>query len=238
MNYFASAEQVPATDPDLVGARPLSSGAPVARMMPAQLALAASAANDMMPGAGAAETAFESTNSDTPNKLLPGSDPRMSSSITMVQAIDPKLRDDTTGTHADARDASPMPAGSNSPLLTINSNLPHAAYLNDFSIAPNGVPRPKVRRRFSASRRKEVQEVRKQGACVRCRMLKKPVSSDRARKNSNHSQAIVFWWDTMYDMSQCRVCATLEATLRTHKNCRRVRSVLCPAAHRSCVSRD
>jgi len=182
MNYFASAEQVPATDPDLVGARPLSSGAPVARMMPAQLALAASAANDMMPGAGAAEITFEGTNFNIPNKLLPGSDRRMSASITMVQTIDPQLRDDTTGTHPDAHGASPMPAGPNSPLLMINSHLPHAAYLNDFSIAPNGVPRPKVRGRFSASRRKEVQEVRKQGACVRCRMLKKPVSSDRAQK--------------------------------------------------------
>ncbi|KAI0996130.1 hypothetical protein K3495_g12051 [Podosphaera aphanis] len=36
--------------------------------------------------------------------------------------------------------------------------------------------RPKVRGRFSATRRKEVQEVRKRGACIRCRMLKKPCS--------------------------------------------------------------
>lgn len=34
----------------------------------------------------------------------------------------------------------------------------------------------KVRGRFSADRRKEVQAIRKQGACIRCRMLKKPVS--------------------------------------------------------------
>ncbi|RDW91063.1 hypothetical protein BP5796_02228 [Coleophoma crateriformis] len=36
--------------------------------------------------------------------------------------------------------------------------------------------RPKVRGRFTPSRRKEVQEVRKKGACIRCRMLKKPCS--------------------------------------------------------------
>ncbi|KAF2089213.1 hypothetical protein K490DRAFT_19004, partial [Saccharata proteae CBS 121410] len=36
--------------------------------------------------------------------------------------------------------------------------------------------KPKVRGRFSDSRRKEVQEVRKRGACIRCRMLKKPCS--------------------------------------------------------------
>lgn len=38
--------------------------------------------------------------------------------------------------------------------------------------------RPKVRGRFSVLRRKEVQVVRKKGACIRCRMLKKPCSED------------------------------------------------------------
>jgi hypothetical protein len=38
--------------------------------------------------------------------------------------------------------------------------------------------KPKIRGRFSADRRKEVQEVRKKGACLRCRMLKKPCSGD------------------------------------------------------------
>lgn len=33
----------------------------------------------------------------------------------------------------------------------------------------------KARCKFSDERRKEVQEVRRQGACIRCRMLKKPV---------------------------------------------------------------
>ncbi|CAK4034600.1 Hypothetical predicted protein [Lecanosticta acicola] len=34
----------------------------------------------------------------------------------------------------------------------------------------------KIRNRFTDSRRKEVQEIRKRGACLRCRMLKKPCS--------------------------------------------------------------
>ena len=38
--------------------------------------------------------------------------------------------------------------------------------------------KPKVRGRFTDSRRKEVQEVRKRGACIRCRMLKKPCSGE------------------------------------------------------------
>lgn len=38
--------------------------------------------------------------------------------------------------------------------------------------------KPKVRGRFTADRRKEVQVVRKMGACMRCRMLKKPCSDE------------------------------------------------------------
>jgi hypothetical protein len=38
--------------------------------------------------------------------------------------------------------------------------------------------RPKVRGKFTTSRRKEVQDVRKKGACLRCRMLKKPCSGE------------------------------------------------------------
>lgn len=38
--------------------------------------------------------------------------------------------------------------------------------------------KPKVRGRFSDSRRKEVQHTRKIGACMRCRMLKKPCSGE------------------------------------------------------------
>lgn len=51
------------------------------------------------------------------------------------------------------------------------------------SIASNGgfgllqrTGRSKARGRFSEERRKEVQSVRKKGACIRCRMLKKPCS--------------------------------------------------------------
>ncbi|KAH8804968.1 hypothetical protein F5884DRAFT_435760 [Xylogone sp. PMI_703] len=36
--------------------------------------------------------------------------------------------------------------------------------------------KPRVRGRFTPTRRREVQEVRKLGACIRCRMLKKPCS--------------------------------------------------------------
>lgn len=44
----------------------------------------------------------------------------------------------------------------------------------------------KGRSRFNTDRRKEVQSIRKQGACIRCRMLKKPVSGDRTLDIRGH----------------------------------------------------
>lgn len=60
--------------------------------------------------------------------------------------------------------------------IAMNPNTtPTKGFVNDFGSSPKP-QKPKVRSRFSADRRKEVQEVRKRGACIRCRMLKKPVS--------------------------------------------------------------
>ncbi|KAB8527804.1 hypothetical protein FH972_025455 [Carpinus fangiana] len=53
----------------------------------------------------------------------------------------------------------------------------HAPYLHQFSATP-GVNQPKLRSRFSDARREQVREIRNQGACVRCRMLKKPCSDE------------------------------------------------------------
>jgi hypothetical protein len=60
--------------------------------------------------------------------------------------------------------------------IAINPNTQAKGFINDFGNSDKPA-RPKVRGRFSATRRREVQEVRKRGACIRCRMLKKPVSS-------------------------------------------------------------
>jgi hypothetical protein len=58
--------------------------------------------------------------------------------------------------------------------IAMNPNSHAKGFVNDFGNDTKPT-KPKVRGRFTASRRKEVQEVRKQGACIRCRMLKKPV---------------------------------------------------------------
>lgn len=56
-----------------------------------------------------------------------------------------------------------------------NPFLPSAGYLTDFRLSTsttNGAPRS----RFTQERREEVRNIRKLGACLRCRMLKKPCS--------------------------------------------------------------
>lgn len=58
--------------------------------------------------------------------------------------------------------------------IAMNPNSQAKGFVNEFGNSTKPT-KPKVRGRFSAARRREVQEVRKRGACIRCRMLKKPV---------------------------------------------------------------
>ena len=53
--------------------------------------------------------------------------------------------------------------------------------------------KPKVRGRFTATRRKEVQDVRKKGACIRCRMLKKPCSGDTPCTTCKNVESARLW---------------------------------------------
>ena len=58
--------------------------------------------------------------------------------------------------------------------IAMNPNTQAKGFVNEFGNSTKPM-KPKVRGRFSAERRREVQDVRKKGACLRCRMLKKPV---------------------------------------------------------------
>ncbi|KFY58586.1 hypothetical protein V497_04769 [Pseudogymnoascus sp. VKM F-4516 (FW-969)] len=53
--------------------------------------------------------------------------------------------------------------------------------------------KPKVRGRFTPNRRKEVQEVRKRGACIRCRMLKKPCSGETPCNTCRNVESARLW---------------------------------------------
>ncbi|OJJ49683.1 hypothetical protein ASPZODRAFT_128185 [Penicilliopsis zonata CBS 506.65] len=84
--------------------------------------------------------------------------------------------------------------------IAMNPNSQAKGFVNEFgnSTKPS---KPKVRGRFSAARRREVQEVRKRGACIRCRMLKKPCSGD----------------------SPCTTCASVESARLWKHPCIRTR---------------
>lgn len=53
--------------------------------------------------------------------------------------------------------------------------------------------KPKVRGRFTPDRRKEVQAVRKRGACIRCRMLKKPCSGETPCTTCRNVESARLW---------------------------------------------
>ncbi|KAF2842457.1 hypothetical protein M501DRAFT_948964 [Patellaria atrata CBS 101060] len=75
--------------------------------------------------------------------------------------------------------------------IAINPNSPQTQFINDFSL--NQKPKAKVRGRFTDTRRKEVQEVRKRGACIRCRMLKKPCSGDNPCHTCQSVESARLW---------------------------------------------
>jgi hypothetical protein len=75
--------------------------------------------------------------------------------------------------------------------IAINPNT-QTHFTTDFSIHQKPM-KPKVRGRFTDSRRKEVQEVRKRGACIRCRMLKKPCSGDNPCNTCQNVESARLW---------------------------------------------
>lgn len=134
---------------------------PTANSRQSQLSMIAASANEMVP---------QGLTMDQDSAMTDGL-PRLSGSwghsheqllFESLQEHDPSL------TAATQRAASyPRP-------IAMNPNSQAKGFVNEFgnSTKPS---KPKVRGRFSAARRREVQEVRKRGACIRCRMLKKPV---------------------------------------------------------------
>ncbi|OQU96826.1 hypothetical protein CLAIMM_02853 [Cladophialophora immunda] len=75
------------------------------------------------------------------------------------------------------------------------------AQLFDNTDSNSQSPRPKVRGRFAPDRRKEVRELRKVGACMRCRMLKKTCSQE----------------------TPCQTCAAVESPRLWKHSCVRTR---------------
>jgi hypothetical protein len=138
--------------------------------------IAASASEMVSHTASPIEPDIGVSNSDMPPKQFDGEVSRTGSNwpTHQLSAADQKLFEslqehDPTLTAAVTQRAATYPRP-----IAMNPNSEAKGFVNDFGNSTKPT-KPKVRGRFSASRRKEVQEVRKRGACIRCRMLKKPV---------------------------------------------------------------
>ncbi|KAL8798786.1 MAG: hypothetical protein Q9182_006398 [Xanthomendoza sp. 2 TL-2023] len=79
----------------------------------------------------------------------------------------------------------------------------------------------KVRGKFTDSRRQEVQEIRKKGACIRCRMLRKTVLIPWTPAGKNRRLAereAVYWRQSMSDLCVCHQCQGVEIGLHEDKH--------------------
>lgn len=180
----------PTTSPHMSD-MPLSSSASMAHMVPS-LVMAASAANDLMPLANG--MAMESDLTLSGNSMHAISEKLFHSHgqwpSLQQSSLDPLLQEhskDQALSHNDHTSkgiAHPRP-------IAMNPNA-QAHFTTDFSMNHKPI-KPKVRGRFSDLRRKEVQEVRKRGACIRCRMLKKPCSGDNPCSTCQNVESARLW---------------------------------------------
>lgn len=173
---YGSVQNSPGDAPHLPGlSLAQQSAAPTAQMVPSPLMMAASAANElqaMMPSTSMTmEPELGVSNAGISDKFFhpQGRPPAGWHSGTIDPLLQDSGREPSVGQEAFANRAAAYPRP-----IAMNPNTTPTHFTTDFSL--NQKPaKPKVRGRFSDSRRKEVQEVRKRGACIRCRMLKKPV---------------------------------------------------------------
>ncbi|PYH88686.1 hypothetical protein BO71DRAFT_128881 [Aspergillus ellipticus CBS 707.79] len=165
---------------------------PTSNARQSQLSLIAASASEMVPQGIPMDHDAGAGLGDGLHKLSPSWNQQLS---TQEQLLFDSLQEhDPTLTAATQRAAAfPRP-------IAMNPNSQAKGFVNEFGNSTKPT-KPKVRGRFSAARRKEVQEVRKRGACIRCRMLKKPCSGD----------------------SPCTTCASVESARLWKHPCIRTR---------------
>ncbi|CAI9633611.1 unnamed protein product [Alternaria burnsii] len=176
-----------------IGHMPLGSSGSMSHMVPS-LVMAASAANDLMPLSNGMP--MESDMNLSAHGMQGMSDgkffhPQGRHHWPNIQpnSLDPMLQDHSKE-QMHANDQLNKGMGQQRPLAMSPSNQTH--FTTDFSMNQKPV-KPKVRGRFTDSRRKEVQEVRKRGACIRCRMLKKPCSGDNPCNTCQNVESARLW---------------------------------------------
>jgi hypothetical protein len=155
----------------------------MAQMVPS-LVMAASAANDLMPLASGmtmdSDLNLSHNGMGFQRQQWPNIQPH---------PLDPLLHDHSKDQLL-PKDEGPMKFSHQRPIAMNPNTQTH--FTTDFSIHQKPL-KPKVRGRFTDSRRKEVQEVRKRGACIRCRMLKKPCSGDNPCNTCQNVESARLW---------------------------------------------
>ena len=140
------------------------------------LPMAALAANNLAsqasskPGAPARSDLDGLSHSGLSDKVFASRGPEPRDALTWP--VDPLLLGGASGHIAGPDMTGPYTSSPSYP-IAIDMQLSPRTFAS-FNVSTSS-PRQKSRSRFSPNRRKEVQMVRKIGACIRCRMLKKPV---------------------------------------------------------------
>ncbi|KAI9722358.1 MAG: hypothetical protein M1812_001830 [Candelaria pacifica] len=204
IQYFGSISDSPTSSPHLPSLSLPSSSSALIAHAPSSLCLSTPSTDEFAPLASATftmEPDLGVPNECISDKFFHAQGPRTSTWPLMPQSVQPdgmyfEGPRDHNGTHeSTATRASTFPRA-----IAMNPNAPQRALTAEFSTSPKP-SRPKVRGRFTATRRKEVQEVRKRGACIRCRMLKKPCSG----------------------LSPCNTCKSVESARLWKQPCIRTR---------------
>jgi hypothetical protein len=164
---------------------PLTTSGSMAQMVPS-LVMAASAANELMPltnGLTMEPELHMSNAGGMSDKFF------HTQSRQWANSIDPLLHDHT---NRELLSGEQDKTASNQRPIAMSPSSTQTHFTTDFSM--NQKPaKPKVRGRFTDTRRKEVQEVRKRGACIRCRMLKKPCSGDNPCNTCQNVESARLW---------------------------------------------
>ncbi|RHZ65558.1 hypothetical protein CDV55_104265 [Aspergillus turcosus] len=186
MNDHPSSASPPLVEPSLTPD-------PTSNVRQSQLSMIAASASEMVPQGIPMD--------HDPNVLMTDGLPKLGSSPWNQQlSSHEQLLFDSLQEHDPTLTAATQRAASFPRPIAMNPNSQAKGFVNEFGNATKPT-KPKVRGRFSAARRREVQEVRKRGACIRCRMLKKPCSGD----------------------SPCTTCASVESARLWKHPCIRTR---------------
>ncbi|KAL1853068.1 hypothetical protein Plec18170_005650 [Paecilomyces lecythidis] len=181
---LSSVDQPSSTSPQLGNASLTPESAPSARQS-SQLSMIAASASEMVPqnitldqeNGGLGQDGLSRVGQAWSNQQFSSSDQLLFESL---------QEHDATLTSAAQRAATfPRP-------IAMNPNSQAKGFVNEFGNSTKPT-KPKVRGRFSATRRREVQEVRKRGACIRCRMLKKPCSGDSPCSTCSSVESARLW---------------------------------------------